>query len=47
MIASDKCHELASAVRAKAAKIPYEDVLTAATLIAKCASNVLMVSERL
>ena len=44
VIASDKCHQLASALGSMATKVPYEDVQTAATSIAQCAMNALTVS---
>ena len=47
VIASDKCHQLASALGSVATKVPYEDVQTAATHIAQCAMNALTVSHRL
>ena len=45
MIASDKCYQLATALRSMATKVPYEDVQSAATCIAQCATNVLTVSS--
>ena len=45
MIASDKCYQLATATRAMATKVPYEDVQTAASAIAQCATNALTVSR--
>ena len=44
VIASDKCHQLASALGSMATKVPHEDVQTAATSIAQCAMNALTVS---
>ena len=46
VIASDKCHQLASALRSMTTKVPYEDVQTAATHITQCAMNALTVSHR-
>ncbi len=43
MLASEKCYQLALALYSMAGEIPYEDVQTAATLIAQCANNVLNV----
>ena len=43
MLASDKCYQLAFALQSMATNIPYEDVQTAATQIAQCATNVLSV----
>ena len=40
-LASDKCYQLALALNGMAKKIPYEDVKTAASLIAQCANNAL------
>jgi hypothetical protein len=45
MLASDRCHQLASALRSMATDEPYEDVQSAATSIAQCATNALTVSE--
>jgi hypothetical protein len=45
MLASNKCYQLAVALCSMTGTIPYEDVQTAATLIAQCANNVLNVKE--
>jgi hypothetical protein len=47
MLASDKCHRLATALFAMATNIACEDVQQAASQIAQCASNVLTVSALL
>ncbi len=43
MLASTKCYQLAISLQAMATEITFEDVQTAATQIAQCASNVLTV----
>ncbi len=43
MLASTKCYQLALALQAIALQIAYEDVQTATTSIAQCATNVLCV----
>ncbi len=43
MLASTKCYQLALALQAMALTISYEDVQTATTSIAQCATNVLSV----
>jgi hypothetical protein len=43
MLASAKCLQLSVALQAMATTISFEDVQTAATQIAQCASNVLTV----
>ena len=45
MLASDKCYQLASALHSMATEEPYEDVQSAATSIAQCATNTLTVSD--
>ena len=45
MLASSRCHQLASALRSMATKVPYEDVQSAATSIAQCATNALTVRK--
>jgi hypothetical protein len=45
MLASGKCYQLAVALYSMTETIPYEDVQTAATLIAQCANNVLNVKR--
>lgn len=43
MLASTKCSQLALTLQTMALKISYEDVQTATTSIAQCATNVLTV----
>ena len=45
IVASDKCHQLATVLRSMATQVPYEDVQSAATSIAQCTTNALTVSE--
>ena len=45
IVASDKCHQLATVLRSMATQVPYEDVQSAVTSIAQCATNALTVSE--
>jgi hypothetical protein len=43
MLATDRCHRLAVALKSMSTRIPYEDAQIAAIQLTQCAANVLSV----